>query len=206
MVRPLALPDLTAPAPPTVYDVYDQFPLPVVTVVMRSNANSRGLLAAAKGQLAAVDPNIAMFNAMAYGDAIRESADRPRLNVWVVSCFAGAALVLAMIGIASIVSFTVRDRRRELGIRIALGAPPERVVSLVLGQGLRLALLGLCCGAVIAIVGSGLLHSLLYGIAPTDPVSYLIVFGTLGIVSVVAAWVPAHRAAAIDPAMTMRPE
>jgi ABC-type antimicrobial peptide transport system permease subunit len=118
--------------------------------------------------------------------------------------FAVVALLLAVIGIYGVLAYAVRERRRELGIRLALGARAGQVVRLVVGQGLRLTSLGLALGLVIALVGSRVLASLLFGVKPNDLATYEVVCGALLAVAALASWLPARSAASIDPLIAMR--
>jgi putative ABC transport system permease protein len=124
----------------------------------------------------------------------------------VVSGFAIAALLLALIGIYGLIAHMVRDRQRELGIRIALGAQPARVVVLAIRSGIIAVLTGGGAGVVVAIGGSRVLRGFLYGIAPTDVTTYAATSLALVMVSIVAAWIPGRQASRIDPLIAMRPE
>lgn len=197
---------LSLPASPGIYSVYDQSPSPRVTFIVRSTAQPGFVLRAAKSQVASVDPTLPIFKAMPYDEVIRDSVVRPRLTAWIVEAFAVPSLLLAAVGIYGIVAFAVGERRRELGIRLALGARNSQVVALVLVQGLRLAAIGLGIGFGIAIMGSRLLRSVLFGITSNDVPTYGLVFGTLSLVVAIALLVPALRAARVDPVSSMRLE
>jgi putative ABC transport system permease protein len=197
---------LSAPAEPAIYQPFSQSPIPYLTVVLRSVGEPGTSIAAARASVAELDPTLPLFNTMSLEDAVGASASRSRLDAWLVGAFAGLALLLAVIGIYSVVSYLVRERRRELAIRVALGGRREHIVGLVLGRGLRLVTLGLGIGLVAALAGSRVLQSLLYGIGPTDPMTYAVVSIMLVAVALAACWGPALRAANVDPATTMKAE
>jgi ABC-type antimicrobial peptide transport system permease subunit len=137
-------------------------------------------------------------------DAVAASAESPRLESLVVSGFSAMALLLAVIGIYGLIACAVGERRRELGIRIALGAEPRQVVRLFVGEGVRLVAIGVGVGGTITAAGSGALRSLLYGIGPTDVLSYGEVCAVFMGVALVASWLPARRAGRVDPMDTLR--
>ncbi len=191
---------------PAVYQAYWQSPVYYLTALVRSRAGAGTVMAAARTQVAAIDPTLPLFHLMPYGDAVDASAAPAKLAASVVTGFAASALLLAMIGIYGVVSYTVRERHRELGIRIALGAPQGRLVRLVVRDGIVVATAGLAVGLVIAVASGRLLRGLLFGVTATDPSSYVMVSVALIALVVAAAWIPARRAASIDPLVTMRPE
>jgi putative ABC transport system permease protein len=198
--------ELSAPARPSIYTPYDQSPGPYVTFIVRSLRDPRATLAAAKAQVAAVEPTVPIFNARSFEDVIQTSVAGPRFDAGLVSAFAFIALCLAIIGIYGVIAFAVRERRRELGIRVALGAQSGQVVGLILGYGMRLAGIGVSIGLGVAVVGNRMLGHLLFGIGSTDPTTYAWACGVLVVVAAVASLVPALRAGRVDPVIAMRLE
>jgi ABC-type antimicrobial peptide transport system permease subunit len=198
--------DLKAEAMPVLYAAFDQSAMNYETFVVRTTAAPATVLRAAPQAVAQVDPTIPVFAAKTFTDAVRASVAAPQLYATVVGAFAVVALVLAVIGIYGVLAYSVRERRRELGIRVALGAREAQVVGMVVGQGVRLAAAGLCVGFAIALIGGRVLATLLYGISPDDPPTYEAVSVGLIAVAVLASWLPARRAAVIDPVIAMRPE
>jgi putative ABC transport system permease protein len=198
--------DLITAVRPTMYVSADQGAVPFMTVLIRSTAAPGGVLTAARRQLAAIDNTVTPYHVMTMEDAVRGASASPRVNAWLVSTFAIGALLLAMIGIYGIMSYGVRARRRELGLRVALGAPRGRIIRLVLGNGIRMTAIGTGIGLIISLLGCRALRSLLFDVAPTDVSTYAVVCSVVGIVAVMAAWVPALRAAAVDPMIAMRIE
>ena len=120
--------------------------------------------------------------------------------------FAGAALLLAAIGIYGVISYAVAQRTREIGVRLALGAQRRDVTRLVMRQGLRLTVAGIVLGTVVAVGASRVLSTLLYGVTAGDPLTYMGVAALLGLVAAIAAHVPARRAARVDPMVALRAE
>jgi putative ABC transport system permease protein len=197
---------LSAAAKPAIYQPFGQSPIPYLTVVLRTVEKPSAVIGAARASVAELDAALPMFNAMSLEDAVGASASRSRLSAWLVGGFAGLALLLAVIGIYGVVSYLVRERRRELAIRVALGGRPEQIVRHVLGSGVRLVAFGLGIGLIVALSGSRVLHSLLYEITPTDPTTYAVVCLTMVAVALAACWGPARRAARVDPAAAMQSE
>jgi len=122
-----------------------------------------------------------------------------RLQTWLLTIFAGLALTLAGIGIFGVVHFTVAERTREIGVRVALGASPRSVMRMVLGQGMRTAVAGIAVGLVASLALTRVLSSLLFGIGSTDPVTFASVTGVLAIVAISACWLAGRRALRVDP-------
>jgi putative ABC transport system permease protein len=137
-------------------------------------------------------------------DRLRESVAPARWSMTLLTVFAAVALALAAIGIFGVLSFLVAQRTRELGIRIALGAAPERVRRMVVGRGVSLALLGAGLGLVGALMLGRLMQSMLFGISPSDPMTYAAVTVVLLAIAGVASYLPARRATRVDPMVALR--
>jgi putative ABC transport system permease protein len=197
---------LASPADPVVYMPYDQVSRRLLTFVVRTKADPASVLTAARQIVAGVGPDVPMFNPGTFDANVRSSVARPALDAWVVDAFAGVALLLSLIGIYGVISYSVRERTRELGIRMALGARQGQVVQRVVGSGVQLAVLGVACGLAVAAVGTRLISSLLYDVAPVDWPTYASVAAGLLAVATLASWLPARRAARIDPVRSMRVE
>jgi putative ABC transport system permease protein len=135
-----------------------------------------------------------------------ESMASPRVTTTLLGLFAALALLIAASGIGGIMALTVSQRVREIGIRIALGAQPSGILKMILGQGLLLAAIGLAIGVAGALSLKGLVKSLLFGVAPADPVTFAVVGIVLGGAALLASYVPARRAASIDPIDALRME
>ena len=191
---------------PALYQAFWQSPVFYMTGVVRSSADPTTVMRAIGGQVAAIDPTLPVYHLRPMRDAVGASAASARVAAGVVSAFALSALLLAMIGIYGVIAYAVRERQRELGIRIALGAQRAEVVRLVVRDGLLLVGVGLVVGLIASALGSRVLRGLLYDIAPTDVGTYVGACTALVAIAVVAAWIPARRAAAVDPLIAMRPE
>jgi putative ABC transport system permease protein len=196
--------DLTERATPMIYLPYDQYPIAYLTVVVRSARDSHLVLAEAQRIATALDPEVAVARGMTLDDAIRLSVARPKLEASVVGGVAVIALFLAVIGIYSLVTFVAGTRTREIGIRIALGAQPRQAVAGILAEGIRLTLVGLMVGTVLAVATEGLLRGLLYGVSSMDPATYAIAVVLLTGAALVGIAVPARRAATTDAVAAMR--
>jgi putative ABC transport system permease protein len=150
------------------------------------------------------DPTVPVFGLNTMQALVTESVAQPRFYMLLLSAFAALALLLAALGIYGVISYSVSQRTRELGIRIALGATQERVVRLVLGQGVSLTLLGVVAGLVGAYWLMHLLAAALFGVEATDGITFIGVAVVLAGVASLASYVPARRAAKVDPVIAMR--
>lgn len=154
----------------------------------------------------AIDPALALPSPRAMTAVHADSMARERFLAALLLVFALVGLVLAVVGVYGVLAQLARRRLREMGIRIALGAPGGAVRWLVVGHGLRLTWLGLLLGGSLALLATGALRSFLFGVSPTDPVTFGVVAATLLLTSALASWLPAHRASQADPALTLREE
>ena len=193
-------------APPIVYLPYDQAPIQVFSLLVRSTASPAVIVNGARTAVKEVDPELPVFDVKTMNDALADSVSQPRFYAVLLGSFAGIALIIAALGIYGVISYTVSQRTRELGIRIALGAQRERVLRLVIRQGMALTTTGVVVGLVAAYVLTRVIASLLFGVAPADPVT----FGGVALVFLTVAWLasylPARRAASVDPIIAMRAE
>jgi putative ABC transport system permease protein len=147
---------------------------------------------------------LAVGHVRSMDDVIRQSTARSDFNTILLAAFAAVALLLAAVGIYGLISFSVGQRARELGIRAALGATPEQLRRMVLGQGLRLTVIGAFLGAVGSIGLTRYMKSLLFGVKPVDPLTVACACVLLVLVAVLAAFLPARRAARLDPVEVLR--
>lgn len=129
-----------------------------------------------------------------------------RLNLWLLGIFAGIALVLSAAGLYGVISYLVAQRTRELGIRLALGAQAQDVVLLVMRQGARLTAVGIALGLLGAFLFTRVLESLIYGVSARDPLTFAAIAALLAGVALLATWIPAERAARVDPLVAIREE
>jgi putative ABC transport system permease protein len=191
---------------PAVYLGWGTYPVSDVTFLVRSRLDPAQLTAAVRERVHDADPAMPIFNIQTMEDAVAESVAQPRFYTLLLTGFAGLALLLAALGIYGVVSYSVSQRTRELGIRIALGATHDRVVRLVLGQGVMLTVIGVGVGLVGAYWLVHLLASLLYGVGATDAATFAAVSLLLIGVASLASYLPARRAARVDPVVAMRAE
>jgi len=186
------------------YTSYLQFSYPDTMIVVGARGTATSLLPVLRIAVASVDPALPIYDAMTLDERIGAAVARPRFNATLLGAFAGAALLLAAIGVYGVLSYSVSARMREMGVRLALGADPSRVVRLVLGQGLRLAAIGAAFGIVASVAIARLAQRVLVDAAAWDPR----LLGAAGVIMLavasVAAFIPARRAGAIDPILVLR--
>jgi putative ABC transport system permease protein len=153
-----------------------------------------------------LDASLALAEVRTVDDLVTASVAQPRFTVVLMGVFSGIALLLALVGIYGVIAYGVGQRRREIGVRMALGAMQDQVVGLMLRRGAAMVGVGLAAGAALAVVFARLLESLLYGIEPTDPLTFVGVIGAVTLVAAAAIWLPARRAARIDPLQALKAE
>jgi len=153
-----------------------------------------------------IDPNQPVCDARPMLDRIQETSGTHRLLSFLFSIFAGLALVLATIGLYGLLSYTTLKRVREIGVRLALGARPAQIRTLILSHGLRLLLIGSIIGLVGAFAATRLLSSLLFGVSAWDPLTFSAIVILISAVAFLAAWLPARRATLVDPIQALRAE
>ena len=196
---------LEQPPRPTLYVNLLQRPRFSVTVVMRSSADPRGITPAARSVLREVAPDVPP-RFRTFAQIYSASLGARRFNLTLVAVFAGTALLLAVAGIYGVMTYSVTQRRKEIGVRVALGATPGQVFRIILGQGLMTT----AAGAVVGIVGAlGLtrtIESLLFEVRPSDPVTFAAVIAVLAAVATLACYLPARRATDADPMEALRQE
>jgi predicted permease len=194
------------------YVAYAQFPLSTgfaarnMTLVARSQGDPLGLVAPIRAEVRALDPNMPIANVRTMTDVFRSSLARPRLTGSLLAIFAGLALLLAAVGVSGVLSYLVSRRRREMGIRMALGASRARVLGLIMKSGMATAAVGVTGGVVAAFILTRLMAGLLYGVAPRDPGTFAAVAVVMLGIAAAASAVPALRAARADPLDALRSE
>ena len=191
---------------PMAYIPFNKFAIQEMAVLVRTSADPRLVQSTIRTRVREVDGDLPIFELTTMADAVSESVAQPRFYMILLSAFAAVALTLAAIGIYGVISYAVSLRTRELGIRIALGATSERVVRLVLGQGIWLTILGIAVGLGAAFWLTRVMASLLFGVAAADPLTFVAVPIVLVGIALLASYVPARRAARVDPVIAMRAE
>jgi putative ABC transport system permease protein len=191
---------------PHVYVGYEQWPIDEITVVLRSRNDPAIALREAQAIVPTLDRDLPVYDAYTLEGLVSRSLGEPRFYLLLLTVFAILAVVLAAVGIYGVMSYTVQQRTREIGIRIALGAGTDRVVALVVWRGLALAVAGVTLGTIGAFAVTRVLGSLLYEVSAHDPLTFAGVAVLLGLVALLASWIPARRAARVDPLLAMRAE
>jgi putative ABC transport system permease protein len=175
-------------------------------VVIRTTGDPLSMTSTLQAAVASLDRSVPVFRVRAVSEQVGLALGQERMLAAMLSATAILALGLAALGLYGLVSFTTQMRSREFGIRLALGARPVDLLRLALGEGVRLAVVGLALGLAIAAVTSQVLASLLFDVTPTDATTFATIAGVLLVVSVLASAAPARRAARIDPASPIRQE
>jgi predicted permease len=194
----------TEPAGDEIYRPNSQQGLVFMHFVVRSNRDSRSLIPSIRAVIHAQDPTVPVAEVQSMGELYAASTSTPRTIALLLLAFAGVGLVLGAVGIYGVISYAVSQRTRELGIRLALGAMEGRIVSSVMGDGLRMAGIGIVLGAAAAIVASRSLRTLVFGVATTDFGTYVGVAVVLASVALAASYIPARRASRVDPLVALR--
>jgi putative ABC transport system permease protein len=187
-----------------VFIPWAQNPHGSMTFILRTSVSPMSLAKPAIAAVQGVDPDQSVSRVMPMEDYLAESVAPRRFTTTLLGLFGVLALVLASVGIYGVVSYGVAERRREIGIRTALGARPRDVLRLVVGGALRLAAFGMAAGAVAALALSRLLSSLLFGVGPSDPATYAGVVVLLSSVVLAACVIPARGALRVDPNTVLR--
>jgi putative ABC transport system permease protein len=191
---------------PQVYlDIY-QRPAKDLAFFLRGPVDPAAISAQVRTQVQAVDPNLPVFRAETLNDVLSSSLSVRRFTMEMVALFAGTALLLAGLGIYGVISYIVSERTRDIGIRLALGAERGKILAMVLRQGLGLAMAGAALGLVGSVIVSHLMAGLLYGVMPTDPLTFVGVTLVLTVVALAACYIPARRAMRVDPMIALRYE
>jgi putative ABC transport system permease protein len=191
---------------PMVYEPYYGGRADYASIVFRSEQDPRSLIPAVRTQFAAVDPSQPVFDIATLQQRIDDSIESPRFYMTLITLFASLALLLTTVGIYGVISYFVSQRTHEIGIRMALGAESTDVLRLVLGQGVVMILIGLTLGLGGSVLLTRYLANLLFGISPHDPFTIICGSALLVIVALAACYVPARRAASVDPLIALRYE
>lgn len=191
---------------PEIYIPYFSDPWPFMTVVVRSKSDPAALSAAIRSDVWAVDKDIPIPDIRTMDQLLSTSISRPRFNMLLLGIFAAIALVLSAVGVYGVMSYSVVQRTHEIGIRMALGAAKSDVLRLVVGQGMRLLLVGIGLGLAAALVLTRVLTTMLFGVAPSDPTTFVLIPVLLAGVSLAACVIPARRATKVDPIVALRYE
>lgn len=196
---------LDAEPGPAIYAAYEMSPrMSFITAVVRVAGNPAAVLPAMRKLVSAIDPNVATYQFETLQQELGDSIAPRRFNMFLLSSFAAAAVVLALMGIYGVIAYLVAQRTHEIGIRMALGAERLEVVAMVMTQGLTIVLAGVVAGLMAALGLSRVMVSLLYGVKPNDPFTLLAVAAVLSVTALLACWAPALKAARVDPIVALR--
>ncbi|HEY7505024.1 MAG TPA: ABC transporter permease [Gemmatimonadales bacterium] len=193
-------------APPAVYPPIAQVPVASASLLVRAEGDLTGLVPAIREVVWSLDPQVALSDIEPLSHTLAASLARPRFTTLLLGGFAALGVVLACVGIHGVLSYAVTQRTRELGIRLALGAPRRRVLGQIVGQSLALTLVGIGIGLAGGLGLTRLLRSLLFGVAPTDPAVFAATAVSLAAVGIAASCLPARRASRVDPMIALRSE
>jgi len=191
---------------PEIYRSYWQWPVDNPKLFVRATGDTASLAAAIRRETKSVIPNIPAPKISLLADRVAESIGQPRFQAGLLSLFSALALLLAACGIYGVLAYTVAQRQREIGVRMALGAQKRNVLSLVIRQGMELVIVGAVIGVGAAQALTRVIGSLLYDVKPSDPLTFTAVVILLAAVALLACWLPAHRATQIHPMEALRHE
>lgn len=188
------------------YFANDQWAVSNVNFVVRTETNPRALVDIVRATLARLDPDLALYDFATMDEMIAASSTTQRLSARLVTLFGGTALLLSAIGLYGIVAYAVRARQREIGVRMAVGAQPRQVIALVLRQGTKPLVFGIVLGLIGAFGAGQLVQGMLYQTKAADPLALAASAAALALIAFVALWLPARRAAKVDPMKALRAE
>jgi putative ABC transport system permease protein len=175
-------------------------------VVIKTRLEPETMIAAARRQVLALDPELPIYDVNTLTERLENSLAPERLSLSLLGSFAAVALLLAVIGLYGVVSYAVTQRSHEIGVRMALGAQSRDVLKLVIGQGMKLVLIGVLIGLGGALALTRLMRTLLFGVSATDPLTFGLIAALLTGVALLACYLPARRATKVDPMIALRHE
>jgi putative ABC transport system permease protein len=175
-----------------------------MTLLVRSPADPFEIASRMRTLVASLNPDIPVSEVRSMEAVVSSSVSEPRSMMWLFASFAGCALLLAAIGTYGVVSYSTTQRTYEIGVRVAIGATRGDIFGLVIGQSLRLVLIGLAMGVVAALLLGRTLAGFLYGVSATDPLTFAVVVGLLVLTALLAGYLPGRRAAGTDPVQALR--
>lgn len=197
---------LAADPEPTYYFPYPQMPWGPPAVVLRTSVEPRSLDSVVRTTFAALDPDVPIYGLRTIDELLGGQLAQPRFQLLLVGSFAAIALLLTAIGLYGVLAYSVFRRTREIGVRMALGAGRGVILQMVLGKALMLVAAGVLLGVFASVAASGLLRSMLYGVEMSAPLLTVLACGLVTITAIIAAWLPARKAASIDPMTALRAE
>jgi putative ABC transport system permease protein len=175
-------------------------------VVVRTDGSPTALLPSIRRKVNELDSELALAKVRTMDDYLSLNAAQPRMNAILLGVFSGMALLIAAIGIYGVLSYSVNQRTREIGLRMALGAQPRNVMRLVIGQGMIVGMIGIVVGLLGGLAMGSAVSSIVYGVPARDPLTFVVVAVVLTAVAFAACIIPARRAASVDPIIALRYE
>ncbi|MGC1485585.1 MAG: ABC transporter permease [Candidatus Acidiferrum sp.] len=198
--------NLWQPPDPESYVPYDQNPIGAMDMVVRTEGDPMTLLPAMRAQVLALDAELPIYKAQRMEDYVAASVAQRRFTGLLCSIFAGAGLLLAVIGLFGVMAYSVAQRTHEIGVRVAVGAEKADILQMILREGMAITLAGIGIGLLGAFGLSSILKSQLFGVSATDPLTFLGVIMALAVVALAACYIPARRATRVDPMVALRYE
>jgi putative ABC transport system permease protein len=197
---------LDQPVGPDFYTSYLQFSYPDTMVLVKTRGPSASIVPALRAAVASVDAAVPLYEVMTLDERVSRAMGRPRFNALVLTMFAGAALLLAALGVYGLILYAVSSRMREIGVRLALGATPRRVVGHFVGQSVRLAGVGVAIGLAAALAIARVAQALVADLGAVSLRVPIVVGLVVAVVAAAAAFLPARRAGAVDPIVVLKQE
>jgi putative ABC transport system permease protein len=188
------------------YFAFNQTPSGGMTVIIKGSSDPNQLISSVRNAVKEIDPDQPIYNPRTMNEIRAESVQGERLSLTLLSLFAGIALVLAIVGIYGVMSYSVTQRTHEIGIRMAIGARPRDVFKMILGQGMKLALIGVGIGLVLAYFVTRFMVTMLFGVEPTDAMTFSGITIILVAVALLACYLPGRRATKVEPTISLRYE
>jgi predicted permease len=189
-----------------IYRPLAQQSMGAMSIVLRTSGDPLAVAAPARRVVHALDPDVPISDVRALQQLVTSSVARPRIVMTLLLAFAGVGLALGAIGIYGVVAYSVGQRTREIGVRVALGAHHGAIVRMVIAEGLRFSLAGVALGIVGALAATRVMRSLVFEVSTTDPTTYAVLASLLVCIAGLASWLPARRAAKVDPMVALRAE
>jgi len=197
---------LNQQTPTLYYAIPQRGSWPLMDIVVRAGGSPEALVPSIRQRIAKLDASLALANVKTMDEWLSNSAAQPRLNTVLLTTFAAVALIIAAIGIYGVLAYSVNQRTREIGVRMALGATPRRVLNLVVNEGMKMVLAGVAIGMVGGLALGRTVSSLVFGVPVHDPLTFVLVAVVLTAIALAACIIPARRAARVDPMVALREE